>query len=147
MKDPRIPETPGWLRILRLGLLCSACGWGISFWFTFVPWQNAAEQLRAMGAKPLHYDPLLDYWLKMASSVFGCIGLASALACWKPDAFEGLVKLVSPFHLFVGTTLLVAAIQNHLTPPRHPMFIPDITFCYLTALLTGLPLLCGKERP
>lgn len=51
------------------------------------------------------------------------------------------MKLLSPFHLFVGTTLLVAAVQNHLTPLRHPMFIADITFCYLTALLTGLPLL------
>lgn len=58
LPDLTIPETGRWLKVLRLGLLCSAFGWGISFWFTFVPWQDAADQLRAMGAKPLRYDPL-----------------------------------------------------------------------------------------
>ncbi|BCU76945.1 hypothetical protein [Luteolibacter sp. LG18] len=141
-----IPESRGWLRILRLGLLFSACGWGISFWFTFVPWDEAADQLQGMGARPLRYDPILDYWLKMASSAFGCIGVASALACWRPGAFAGLVKLLPGFHLFVGTTLLVSSRLNHLNPHRHQTFIADITFCFVTAVLIGLPLLARGGR-
>ena len=30
-----IPRSPGWLRVLRLGLLLGGIGWGISFLFTF----------------------------------------------------------------------------------------------------------------
>ncbi|MGC4016672.1 MAG: hypothetical protein QM755_19470 [Luteolibacter sp.] len=133
--------------MLRLVLLFSACGWGISFWFTFVPWAVAADQLEGMGARLLRYDPILDYWLKMASSAFGCIGIASALACWRPRVFEGVAKLLPGFHLFVGTTLAVSASLNHLDPHRHPTFLADITFCFVTALLIGVPLMArGRQR-
>jgi len=135
-----IPVTTGWLRVLRLGLLMSACGWGISFMFTFSPWERASYQLYVMGADRLTYDPLLDYWLKMASSVFGCIGIASALACWKPHRFASFIHLLAPFHFIIGAVLVCAAAGNHLNPKRQPTFIPDITFCFLTATLISLPL-------
>lgn len=135
-----LPTTTGWLRVLRLGLILSACGWGISFGFTFAPWKVAADQLSGMGAGYLHYDPLLDYWLRMASCAFGCIGVASALAAWRPRSYGQLIGLLAPFHLIVGITLVFAARANHLTPELHPTFIPDITFCFTTALLIGVPL-------
>ncbi len=135
-----LPTERIWLNILRLGLLVSACGWGISFFFTFAPWQAVTNQLHEMGANEIAYDPLIDYWLRMASCTFGCIGIASALACFRPLNFLGLVKLLGPFHFIVGTTLAIAAYRNRLTPDLHPTFIPDITFCFLAAFLIQIPL-------
>lgn len=129
-----------WLNILRLGLLLSACGWGISFFFTFAPWQMAADQLWEMGARRMPYDPLLDYWLRMASSAFGCIGIASALACVLPQKFPGMIGLLGPFHLIVGTTLAVSAHLNHLDPEHHFTYRADITFCFVTSFLLIVPL-------
>ena len=136
-----LPTSRAWLNILRIGLLASTCGWGISFFFTFSSWETSADQLFYMGAHRIAYDPLLDYWLKMASSAFGCIGITSALACARPKTFESLIHLLGPFHFIVGTTLIVAAIKNHLDPAIHTTFIPDITFCLVTGTFIQLPLL------
>ena len=135
-----LPTERTWLRILRLGLLLSACGWGISFLFTFAPWDIAAEQLQEMGANVIPYDPLLDYWLRMASAAFGCIGIGSALACLRPAVFTGLIKLLGPFHFIIGITLVISAYLNHLTPSLHPTFIPDIAFCFIAGFLIQVPL-------
>jgi hypothetical protein len=70
-----IPAGKGLLRTLQLGLLLSSIGWGISFIFTFTTWNFASDQLFLMGAGRMEYDPLLDYWLRMASDAFGCIGM------------------------------------------------------------------------
>lgn len=141
-----LPTERVWLNVLKLGLIVSACGWGISFFFTFAPWQAAVNQLYDMGAERIPYDPLLDYWLRMASSAFGCIGIGSVLACLRPKKFEGFIKLLGPFHFLVGTTLIVAAARNHLTPSLHPTFIPDITFCFLAGLLIQVPLLKAGRK-
>ncbi|GAA5127026.1 hypothetical protein JIN84_09235 [Luteolibacter yonseiensis] len=136
-----------WSNILRLGLLLSACGWGISFFFTFAPWQMAADQLWEMGsAERMPYDPQLDYWLRMASSAFGCIGIASALACVSPAKFPGMIRLLGPFHLIVGTTLAVSAHLNHLDPVHHLTYRADITFCFATAFLILAPLVREARR-
>lgn len=135
-----LPTQRPWLNILRLGLLVSACGWGISFFFTFATWKSASDQLYDMGANQIQYDPLLDYWLRMASCVFGCIGIGSMLACHRPTNFIGLIRLLGPFHFIIGTTLVIAAYRNHLTTELHPTFVPDITFCFLAGLLIQIPL-------
>lgn len=140
-----IPTTRGWLNTLRLGLLVSAIGWGISFYFTFASWSAATDQLRGMGAGRIAYHPLLDYWLRMASSVFGCIGVGSAIACVRPQAFASFIRLLGPFHFVIGITLSVAAYANRLTPQLHPTFIPDIAFCFLVGTLIQLPLLYARK--
>ena len=126
---------------MQLGLLIAAAGWGISFFFTFASWSTAENQLRVMGAEAIPYQPLLAYWLRMASSVFGCIGIISLLAALKPKSFVGLIWLLGPFHYIVGTVLSIAAYQNQLLPKLHPTFIPDITFCFLAGSLIQIPLL------
>jgi hypothetical protein len=140
-----IPTTRGWLYTLRIGLLVSAIGWGISFYFTFASWSAATGQLYGMGAGPISYQPLLDYWLRMASSVFGCIGAGSAIACVQPQIFASFIRLLGPFHFVIGTTLSIAAYANRLTPPLHPTFVPDIVFCFLAGTLIQLPLLYGRK--
>jgi len=143
-----IPTTPVALNTLRLGLALSAIGWGISFFFTFAPWRAATLQLYGMGANAIEYQPLLDYWLKMASSVFGCIGVASALASFRPRHFASLIVLLAPFHFIVGTTLLVAAGRNQMSPRLHPTFIPDVTFCFIVGILLLIPLAstCSRRK-
>ncbi|MFC7339198.1 hypothetical protein ACFQY0_18535 [Haloferula chungangensis] len=103
-------------------------------------WESASEQLYLMGAGRIEYRPLLDYWLKMASATFGCIGIASMLAGMRPHRFEGWVRLLGPFHVFLGVVLAVAATKNQLRPDVHPTFVADISFCFLTALLIMIPL-------
>lgn len=142
----QLPTTRGYLNTLQLGLLLSSCGWGISFYFTFAPWDAAAGQLYNMGADSIRYDPLLSYWMRMASGVFGCIGIGSALACAWPQAFVSFIRLLGPFHFIVGTILAVAAFQNQLTPALHPTFVPDITFCFVAGTLIQLPLLRGGRE-
>ncbi|MBK1884055.1 hypothetical protein JIN85_16670 [Luteolibacter pohnpeiensis] len=139
-----IPKTKWWNRALRLGLLLSAVGWGISFTFLFASWESCAEQLMGMGANFIEYDPMLDYWLRMTAAAFGGIGIASAIACIWPDSFKGLIVLLVPFHLFVGVILVGAAKVNHLQSDMHPTFIADITFCFSVALLIGVPLLVSR---
>ncbi|MEY3895165.1 MAG: hypothetical protein RLZZ214_684 [Verrucomicrobiota bacterium] len=141
-----IPTEKGWLRMLRLGLLLSSIGWGISFIFTFSTWDSASDQLYLMGAGRIDYHPLLDYWLRMASAAFGCIGIGSALACLRPVFYQGLVVLLGPFHVFVGFVLAASAVINHLNPESHPTFVADITFCFVTAFLIITPLVVASIR-
>jgi hypothetical protein len=142
-----IPTTRGWFNTLQLGLLVSAIGWGISFCFTFSSWEDASNQLGAMGLGVIEYRPLMDYWLRMASSVFGCIGIASFLACLQPQKYESLIRLLGPFHFVIGTTLAFSAYQNHLDSSVHVSFIPDIVFCTLAGVLIQLPLWVGRSQP
>ena len=36
-----------------------------------------------MGAREMTYQPMLDYWMRMAGATFGCIGMAAGLALWR----------------------------------------------------------------
>lgn len=134
------------MRVLRYGLVLSSIGWGISFLFTFSSWDFASDRLYLMGAGHIEYRPLLDYWLKMASAAFGCVGIASALACRWPQRFEGVIWLLGPCHALVGSVLVVAAISNGLQTDQHPTFVADITFCFVTAITISTPLMVSHVR-
>jgi hypothetical protein len=135
-----LPTSKRWLNTLQLGLALSAAGWGISFWFTFASWESATNQMAQMGAGPILADPLMDYWLRMASAAFGCIGIASGIAAAQPAKYESLVRLLAPFHCFMAIVLASSAWMNRLNTDQHISFIPDIIFCSLTAILIQLPL-------
>ena len=81
----------------------------------------------------------------MASAVFGCIGVASGIACVRPQVFANFIRLLGPFHFVIGITLGVAAYANRLTPQLHPTFVPDIVFCFLAGTLIQLPLLYARK--
>ena len=125
-------------------MLLGACGWVISFYFTFVPWGMARDQLYEMGSRPIRYDPMLDYWMRMASGTFGCIGIGLGIVCARPEKFVGMIRLLGPFHFVMGTILVAAAVGNHLALPRHTSFIADITFCFVTGVMIQVPLWWGS---
>ncbi|MEO1844758.1 MAG: hypothetical protein ABGZ37_10825 [Akkermansiaceae bacterium] len=128
------------LLVIRVGLLLAAWGWGIAFAFVFSPWEVAAEQLEWMGAREMTYQPMLDYWMRMAGATFGCIGMAAGLALWRPLKFAVIVRLLPAFHFFLGIVLLVSALRNGLRPAIHSSFLLDISFCFSVAALIQLPL-------
>ena len=64
------------LRLLRLFLGFAALAWGVSVVGVFLSWSTAEEALQGLGARPIAYDPMLDYWLRMAAGAFALIG------CW-----------------------------------------------------------------
>jgi hypothetical protein len=136
-----LPTIPALRWTIRLGLYIATFGWGLSFFFLFSSWNDSELSLRQMGADPIMYQPLLDYWLKMAAAVFGCISVVCLLSAFWPARFLTIIVLLIPFHFFVGGCLVVAALRNELAFKEHPTFIPDITFCFCVALLLAIPLL------
>ena len=139
-----IPTGKYSLNVLRLGLILSTIGWGITLLFTVSTWHSAADYMYAMGAGQVDYNPLMDYWMRMASVVMGCIGIASFMAARKPDFYAPVIYLLGPFNYIVGITLIFAAINNELTPDKHPTFIPDIVFCFMTGSLIICPLVYAR---
>ena len=63
------------IRLLRLVLVFSGFAWGASVFGIFLSWDTAILALQGMGAQPVVYDRMLDYWLRMASGAFTLVGL------------------------------------------------------------------------
>ena len=138
--------TRGSMLTLKAGLFLSAFGWGLSFVFTIEPWDRAVLRLYQMGAEQIPYQPLLAYWLKMASAVFGCLGVASAVCFMRTERMIEVIRLLVPLHLIVGITLIGSAMSSKLDPAIHKSFVADITFCFVTAGLIGVPLAIQARR-
>lgn len=79
------------LRLLRLFLGFSALAWGVSFYGAFASWSGAEQALQGLGAKPIAYDPMLDYWLRMASGAFGFVGVWYLLLMLWPQKFRAAI--------------------------------------------------------
>jgi len=126
-------------KVLRIGLVLGGCGWLISFAFTFTSWAHSHEQLVQMGMQPMAHQPLLNYWLKMASAAFGCLGIIFLITSYRPEKFKHLNYMLAGLSAFVGSVILFTALSENLTHAQHPTFIIDIIFCYLTATLIFLP--------
>jgi hypothetical protein len=117
-------------RIFLYTLLLGSGGWIVSFFFTFTSWPISENILHGMGAERIAYQPLLDYWLKMASSTFGCIGIMYFICFLNPKKYFYTINLLSYMSIFVGIVITCSAIKNHLTYPTQPTFIIDIVFCF-----------------
>jgi hypothetical protein len=61
------------LRLLRIFLGFAALAWGVSIVGVFLSWRTASQALQDLGAQPIQYDRMLDYWLRMASGAFGLV--------------------------------------------------------------------------
>jgi len=104
------------LRLLRLFLGFTALGWGVSAVGVFISWSQAESLLQGLGAKPIAYDPMLDYWLRMASGAFTLVGIwYLALMIW-PKKFYAAIPWFGFLMLVEGLILLVHGLRLSLPP-------------------------------
>jgi hypothetical protein len=116
------------LRFLRLLLGAAAFVWGVSFFGVFMSWTAAAQALQGLGAQPIHYDPMLDYWLRMASGAFGLVGCWYLILTIWPRKFSVAIPWFGALMLVEGLILLVHGLR--LSLPPFP-FYGDTAACFL----------------
>jgi hypothetical protein len=104
------------LRLLRLFLGFSAFAWGISAVGVFMSWSAAERLLEGLGAKPIAYDPMLDYWLRMAAGAFALVGLWYLLLTIWPGKFSAAIPWFGGLMLIEGLILLVHGLRLSLPP-------------------------------
>jgi len=130
------------LRLLRLFLGFAAFAWGISVVGVFASWPQAAEMLQGLGAKPIGYDPMLDYWLRMAAGAFALIGGWYLLLMLWPRKFHAAIPWFGALMLVEGLILLVHGLR--LALPPFP-FYGDVSACFLGG--GGILILARHARP
>jgi FtsH-binding integral membrane protein len=79
------------LRLLRLFLGFSAFAWGISVVGVLLSWSAAEQALQGLGARPIAYDPMLDYWLRMAAGAFALVGGLFLLLMIQPVKYRMII--------------------------------------------------------
>ncbi|HSH93232.1 MAG TPA: hypothetical protein VK968_03735 [Roseimicrobium sp.] len=104
------------LRLLRLVLGFAAVAWGVSVVGVFASWSDAMELLQGLGAKEVRHDPMLDYWLRMASGAFALIGCWYLILMIWPQKFAAAIPWFGGLMLVEGLILLVHGIRLNLPP-------------------------------
>ncbi len=116
------------LRYLRLFLGFSAFAWGISVVGVFASWPQVDGMAQGMGAKPLAYDPMVDYWLRMMAGAFALIGgWYLALLLW-PRKFHAAIPWFGWIMVLEGVILLAHGLRLGLGP--FP-FYGDVSACFV----------------
>jgi len=103
-------------RLLRVALLFSALVWGVSAVGVFAKWETATGLLQGMGAKPIAYDPMLDYWLRMAAGAFALVGTGYLLLAIYPRKFAVILAWFGWIMVVEGLVLLVHGLRLGLSP-------------------------------
>ena len=116
------------LRLLRLFLGFAAFAWGVSVFGVFLNWQAAAQALQGLGAQPIAYDRMLDYWLRMAAGAFTLIGCWYLVLMIWPGKFHAAIPWFGLLMLVEGAILLIHGLR--LSLPPFP-FYGDTTACFL----------------
>ncbi len=104
------------LRWLRLFLGFAALAWGVSFFGVFASWPAAEQALQGLGAQPIAADPMLDYWLRMASGAFGLVGVWYFILMLRPQKFHAAIPWFGALMIGEGIILLVHGVRLHLPP-------------------------------
>jgi hypothetical protein len=104
------------LRLLRVALGFSALVWGVSAFGVFLKWETAAAALQGMGAKPIAYDPMLDYWLRMASGAFALVGTGYLLLAFFPRKYAAMLPWFGWIMIVEGVILLTHGLRLGLGP-------------------------------
>ncbi len=127
------------LKLLRLILLFSGFAWAVSVAGVFLPWKDAASLLEGLGAKSIEYDPMLDYWLRMASGAFTLVGLVFIALAWNPRRWAIMIPFFGWIMVLEGVILLCHGWRLHL--PLFP-FMADVSAC----LFAGIGILWLKNE-
>lgn len=109
-------QTGRRLRLLRLILLFCAFVWGVSAFGVFLKWETAVAALQGLGANPIAYDPMLDYWLRMASGAFALVGTGYLLLAIYPRKFAVMLAWFGWIMVVEGLVLLVHGLRLGLPP-------------------------------
>jgi hypothetical protein len=116
------------LRLLRLVLGFAALTWGISIVGVFLSWSAASRALQGLGAQPIAYDRMLDYWLRMAAAAFTFVGCWFLVLMIWPQKFHAVIPWFGAFMLLEGLVLLFHGLR--LSLPPFP-FYGDIAACFV----------------
>lgn len=130
------------LRLLRLFLGFAALAWGVSVFGVVVSWSTAAEALQGLGAQPIAYDRMLDYWLRMASGAFALVGVWYLVLMIWPCRFHAAIPWFGALMVIEGVILLVHGIR--LSLPPFPFYC-DTAACILGG--GGIWYLAGYASP
>ena len=116
------------IRLLRLFLLFASLGWIVCIVGVFASWPQINTIAQGMGSKPIAYDPMLDYWLRMVCGAFTLVGLwYLALALW-PRKFAVAIPWFGALMLVEGVILLVSGLRLGIRP--FP-FYGDVSACFV----------------
>ena len=126
--NPRSDFRAGRLRLLRVFLGFAAIAWGVSFYGVLASWSDAVAALQGLGAGAIPTDPMLDYWLRMASGAFGLVGCLLAVLAIDPDRHRAIIPWFGALMLAEGSILLVHGVRLGLAPLP---FTADTTACFL----------------
>jgi hypothetical protein len=129
------------LRLLRLFLGFAAFAWGISVVGVFASWVQAAQMLQGLGAKPIAYDPMLDYWLRMAAGAFALVGAWYFVLMLWPRKYYAAIPWFGALMIIEGIILLVHGLR--LALPPFP-FCGDVSACFLGG--AGIQLLARSAK-
>ncbi len=130
------------LRLLRLFLGFSAFAWGVSVAGVFASWPQVNDLAQGLGAQPIAYDPMVDYWLRMMAGAYALIGgWYLMLALW-PQKFTVAIPWFGWLMIAEGVILLVHGLRLGLGP--FP-FCGDVSACLLGG--SGIVFFAKAARP
>jgi hypothetical protein len=116
------------LRLLRLFLAFAAFGWGISAVGVFASWPVCERILESLGAHPIIYDRMLDYWLRMTAGAFALMGVWYFMLMIWPQRFHIAIPWFGAIMLVEGIILLIYGWRLGLPP--FP-FYADVSGCVI----------------
>ncbi len=97
-------------------LLFCAFVWGVSAFGVFLNWDTAVVALQGMGAKSIAYDPMLDYWLRMAAGAFALVGTGYLLLAISPCKYAVMLPWFGWIMIAEGIILLTHGLRLGLNP-------------------------------
>lgn len=101
---------------LRLFLGLAALTWGVASLGIFMRWPAITSIMQGLGAKPMPYDPMIDYWLRMTAGAFTLIGLLHLLLLLQPRKYWDIIPWFGLLLFLEGVVLLVHGLRLSLPP-------------------------------
>lgn len=129
------------LRLLRCCLVLAALTWGIAGCGVFLSWSTLSAALQGLGAGPLVFDPMLDYWVRMASGAFGLLGGLYLVLLVQPGKHWAMIPWFGGLMLVEGIVLLGHGLRLSLAPWP---FYADVGACLVAG--AGILWLTGSGK-
>lgn len=104
------------LRLLRLFLLFSALGWGVCLVGVFASWPQINSMAQGLGAQPIAYDPMLDYWVRMICGAFTLVGIWYLMLALWPRKFAAAIPWFGWLMMVEGVILLISGLRLGIGP-------------------------------